>query len=107
MSDRRELGIKAAALSLLPAALLFPVLAAAHFGPAGPRSLWPILLYAPLAMWAQTRCLALLLSMYRSPRDPALLAILPLGLASVCTYALSAVVFLMALPALLSSIPLS
>jgi len=83
------------------------MLAAAHFGPAGPSTLWPILLYVPLAMWAQTRSIGLLLSMYRSRRDPALLAMLPLGLTSLGTYAVSGVVLIMSLPALLSSIPLT
>ena len=107
MDDRRKLGIRAAALTLLPAALLYPMLAAAHFGPGGPRSLWPVLLYTPVAMWAQTRSIALLLSMIRNRRDPALIAILPLGLASLGTYALSCFVLLMSLPALLSTIPLT
>jgi hypothetical protein len=107
MDDRKKLGLKAATLTLLPAALLLPTLAAAHFGPTGPASVWPVLLYAPLAMWMQTRSIGLLLAMYRSRRDPALLAILPLGLASVGTYFLSGVVLLLSLPALLSTIPLT
>ena len=107
MDDRRKLCIRAAALTLLPAAFFFPVLAVARFGPNGPGSLWPILLYVPLAMWAQTRSIGLLLSMIRGRRDPALLAIVPLGLASLGTYALSSIVLLMSLPALLSTIPLT
>jgi hypothetical protein len=107
MDDRRKLGLKAATLTLLPAALLLPMLAAAHFGPTGPASVWPVLFYAPLAMWMQTRSIGLLLAMYRSRRDPALLAILPLGVASVGTYFLSGVVLLLSLPALLSTIPLT
>jgi hypothetical protein len=107
MNDRQKLGLKAAGLTLLPAALLFPMLAAARFGPTGPASVWPILVYAPLAMWMQIRSMGLLLSMYRSHRDPALLAILPLGAASVGTYFLSAICFLLSVPAVLSLIPLT
>ena len=107
MNDRQRLALKAAVLTLLPAALLFPMLGVARFGPTGPASVWPVLAYAPLAMWMQTRSMGLLLSLYRSHRDPALLAILPLGAASVGTYLLSGVCFLFALPALLSSIPLT
>ena len=107
MDNRKKLGLWAAGLTLLPAAFLFPMLAAAHFGPKGPASIWPVLLYAPLAMWMQTRALHLLLNMYRSRRDPVLLAILPLGLASACTYLLSGLVFVFSIPALLSAIPLT
>lgn len=107
MDDRKKLGLKAAALTLLPVAMLFPTFAAAHFGPTGPASVWPVLLYAPLAMWIETRAMAILLNMYRGRRDPILLAILPLGLASVGTYLLTGVVFVLSLPALLASIPLT
>jgi len=107
MDDRRKLGLKASAFTLLPVAALFPAIAAAHFGPRGPASIWPVLLYAPLAMWVETRAMGILLNMYRGSRDPILLAILPLGLASVGTYLLTGVVFLLSLPALLSSIPLT
>jgi hypothetical protein len=107
MDDRKRLGLMATGLTLLPVALLFPMLAAAHFGPKGPASIWPVLVYAPLAMWMQTRALGLLLNMYRGRRDPVLLAILPLGIASVGTYLLSGVVLLLSLPALLSTIPLT
>jgi hypothetical protein len=107
MDDRTKSGLQAAALTLLPVAMLFPVVAAAHFGPTGPLRAWPVLFYAPLAMWMQTRALGVLLGMYRSRRDPVLLAILPLGLASVGGYLLTGMVFLLSLPALLSAIPLT
>jgi hypothetical protein len=107
MDDRKKPGLMAAGLTLLPVALLFPMLAAAHFGPTGPASIWPVLAYAPVAMWMQTRSIGLLLDMYRTGRDPALLAILPLGIASVGTYLLSATFLLLSLPAVLSSIPLT
>ena len=107
VTGRAKTALRAAGLTLLPAALLLPVLTAARFGPTGPASLWPVLLYAPLAMWMQTRSIALLLSLYRSRRDPVLLAILPLGLASIGTYVLCALVLVMSLPAALSSIPLT
>jgi hypothetical protein len=107
MDDRKKLGLKAAVLTLLPVAMLFPTLAAARFGPTGPASIWPVLLYAPLAMWMQTRAMAALLDMYRSGRDPVLLAILPLGLASVSTYLLTGIVFVLSLPAVFRAIPLT
>jgi hypothetical protein len=107
MDDRKRLGLLATGFTLLPAALLFPMLAAAHFGPTGPVNLWPVLLYAPLAMWMQSRALGLLLNMYRSHRDPVLLAILPLGVASITNYLLCGVILLLSLPALLSTIPLT
>src|ERR1700683_4738386 len=107
MDDRRKLGLKAAILTARPVAIHLTALAAAHFGPTGPARIWPVLLYAPLAMWMQTRALGLLLNMYRSGRDPVLLAILPLGLASVGAYFLTGLVFLLSLPALLSAIPLT
>ena len=106
MEDRRKLGLQAAGLTLLPMMLIFPMLTIAHFGPTGPTNLWPVLLYAPLAMWMEMRAAGTLLRMYRSRRDPALLAILPLGLVAVCTYALSGFVFVLALPAFLSTLPL-
>ncbi|HKV05747.1 MAG TPA: hypothetical protein VJO53_11665 [Candidatus Acidoferrales bacterium] len=98
---------KAALLTFLPVSMVFPVLAAARFGPTGPVSAWPILIYAPLAMWMQTRALSALLDLYRHRRDPVLLAILPLGLVSLGTYALSGVLFVFSLPALLEKFPLS
>jgi hypothetical protein len=107
MDDRKKLGLQAALLTLLPMVLVFPVLTAARFGPTGPARLWPVLLFAPLAMWMQMRAIGMLLNMYRSGRDPVLLAILPLGFVSLCTYALSAVLLVLALPAFLSTIPLS
>jgi hypothetical protein len=107
MEDRKKLWLKAAVLTLLPVASIFPVLAAAHFGPAGPATVWPVAVYAPVAMWMQTRAMALLLGMYRNRRDPVLLAILPLGLVSLYSYALAGVIFVLALPSFLATIPLS
>jgi hypothetical protein len=107
MDDRKKLGWMAAGLTLLPIALIFPMLAAAHFGPAGPTRVWPVLLYAPLAMWMQIRAIGMMFDMYRNGRDPVLIAILPLGFVSLCTYALSGFLIVLALPAFLSTIPLS
>lgn len=80
MEDRKKLGLQAAGLTLLPMVFVFPMLAVARFGPTGPASLWPVLLFAPLAMWMQMRALRVLLDMYRNGRDPVLIAILPLEL---------------------------
>jgi hypothetical protein len=107
MEPRRKLWIKAALLTLLPMALVFPMLSAARFGPTGPASLWPVLLFSPLAMWMQTRAIGILFRMYRTRRDPALIAIVPLGLASLCTYSVCGLFLVLALPALLSTIPLT
>lgn len=91
----------AAGLTLLPVALIYPVLALARFGPAGPQIVWPILIFAPIAMWTETRAIRILLNMFRDRRDPVLLAILPLGLISVVAYALHGFVFILGLPGLL------
>lgn len=104
MEKRGASLLLAAGLTLLPVALLFPVLAAAHFGPTGPATVWPIALYTPVAMWIETRAIRLLLSMFRTRRDPALLAILPLGLISLFAYALHGLVFILGLPGLLKYI---
>jgi hypothetical protein len=106
MQDRKKLWLKAAALTLPPMIFLFPMLSAARFGPTGPASVWPVLLFAPLAMWMQIHAIGILFEMYRNRRDPALLAIVPLGFASLCTYVLSGAFLVLALPALLSTIPL-
>jgi hypothetical protein len=107
MEDRKKLGLMAAGLTLLPMLMVFPMLAAAQFGPSGPARVWPVLLYAPLAMWMQIRAIGMMFDMYRNGRDPILIAILPLGLVSICTYALSGFLIVLALPAFLSTIPLS
>jgi hypothetical protein len=91
----------AAVLTLLPVALIFPVLAAAKFGPTGPATIWPFALYAPVAMWIETRAIRLLLNMFRDRRDPALFAILPLGLIALFAYAVHGVIFILGLPGLL------
>ena len=91
----------AAVLTLLPVALIFPVLAVAKFGLTGPATVWPLVLYAPVAMWMETRAIRLLLNLFRDRRDPALLAILPLGLISLFVYAVHGVIFILGLPGLL------
>lgn len=91
----------AAVLTLLPVALMYPVLAVTRFGPTGPQVVWPIIVFAPIAMWIETRAIRLLLNMFRDRRDPALLAILPLGLISVAAYAVHGFVFVLGLPTLL------
>jgi hypothetical protein len=91
----------AAGLTLLPVVLLFPVVAYMHFGPTGPQTVWPIAVYAPLAMWIETRAIRLLLNMFQDHRDPVLLAILPLGLISLAVYAVHGIVLIMSIPSLL------
>lgn len=86
-------------LTLVPMVLVFPVLALARFGPTGPQSVWPIVLYAPLAMWMQTRAIKLLLQSYRDTRDPVLVAILPLGLITLFGYAVFGALLILGLPA--------
>jgi hypothetical protein len=101
MQERKKSLLIAAGLTLLPGVLLFPVVAMARFGPCGPAHVWPVALYAPMAMWMQIRSIKLLLDMYRPGRDPILLAILPLGLVSLFNYALEGALFILFLPALL------
>ena len=93
--------MRAAGLTLLPIALVFPVISAAHFEPAGPARVWPLIAFAPIAMWVETRAIAELLGMYRSRRDPLLIAIVPLGLLSVLAYTFSGFLLLLALPAII------
>jgi hypothetical protein len=102
MPQRKKAWLKVVGLTLLPIASIFPVVAAARFGPKGPSSVWPILFFVPVAMWMQTRALSLLLKLYRHRRDPGLLAILPLGVVSVFTYTLSGTIFILSLPSIIS-----
>ena len=101
MESRKRPLLLAAILTLVPMVLVFPVLALARFGPTGPQRVWPIVLYAPLAMWIQTRAIKLLLQSYRNRRDPILIAILPLGLVTIFGYTLNGALFILGLPAFL------
>jgi len=104
MNDRKRAWVRAAGLTLLPLLMIFPVIKAVHFEPAGPGRVWPVLVFAPIAMWIETRAIATVLSMYRDHRDPFLIAIVPLGLMSVGAYALSGLLLLAALPAIIHRI---
>jgi hypothetical protein len=101
MGKRGEPLLQAALFTLLPVALIFPVLSLCQFSQTGPATVWPIILYTPIAMWAETRAIQLLLNMLRDRRDPVLIAILPLGLISLLAYALHGFVFILGLPGLL------
>jgi hypothetical protein len=101
MDKRKTAWLRAAGLTLLPIALVFPVITAAHFEPAGPGRIWPVIAFAPIAMWLETRAIVALLGMYRNCRDPFLIAIVPLGLVSVLTYTFSGILLLLSLPALI------
>src|SRR5579862_1514921 len=101
MADRKMAWVRAAGLTLLPILLIFPVIKAIHFQPAGPARVWPVLTFAPIAMWIETRAIATLLAMYRGRRDPFLISIVPLGLVSVGAYTLSGLLLLVALPAII------
>lgn len=101
MAKRGESFLHATLLTLLPVALLFPVLSLCRFSQTGPATVWPIVLYTPAAMWAETRAMRLLLNMFRDRRDPALFAILPLGIISLLAYAFHGFVFILGLPELL------
>jgi hypothetical protein len=101
VQDRKKLLLKATGLTLLPIAFVFPILTLAHFGPCGPACVWPVVFYAPLAMWMQIRAIKLLLNLYHPGRDLVLFAILPLGLISLFNYALEGILFILVLPAVL------
>jgi len=101
MDNRKRAWLHAAGLTLLPVTLVFPVISAAHFEPAGPARVWPVIAFAPVAMWFETRAIAELLRMYRNHRDPFLIAIVPLGLVSVAAYTFSGLLLLLALPAII------
>jgi hypothetical protein len=100
MQIKRNL-LRAAGLTLLPVALIFPVLALARFGPTGPATVWPVAIYAPIAMWIETRALRILLNTWSDGRERLLVAILPLGLIAVFVYVVHAAVFILGLPGLI------
>lgn len=81
--------------------MIFPVLTSCHFTQTGAATVWPIIVYAPIAMWAEARAIGLLLNLLQGRRDPALIAIIPLGLMSLFVYALHGFVFILGLPGLL------
>ena len=101
MEDRKKPLLFAAAMALVPTLLVWPTLALARFEQTGPQRVWPIVCYAPLAMWFEIRALRLLLKSYRDRRDPFLAAILPLGIIAACSYLVCAGLFLFNLPAML------
>lgn len=89
---------KGALLTLLPIALIFPVRALAHYDPAQMQNCWAIAAYAIAAMWMQVRAMRYLLRSFRPNLDQVTLATLPLGALSLSSYALSAVMLVLALP---------
>jgi hypothetical protein len=101
MHDRKKDWLRAAGMTLLPVALLLPVIRATHFEPAGPARVWPVLAFAPIAMWIEINAIKALLALYRHRRDPLLIAIVPLGLVSVAAYGLSGTLLLLAAPAII------
>jgi hypothetical protein len=100
MQNRRNI-LRAAGLTLLPVALIFPVLALARFGPTGPAMVWPVAVYAPIAMWIEAHAIGILLNTWSDARERSLLAILPLGFISLFAYLVHGVVFILGLPGLL------
>ncbi len=100
MHDRKRTWLRAAGLTLIPIALIVPVINATHFEPAGPASVWPVLAFAPIAMWIEIRAIETLLALYRHRRDPFLIAIVPLGLVSVAAYSFCGILLLLAAPAI-------
>ena len=101
MGDRKKPLLLAAALAFVPTLLVWPTLGLARFQQTGPQRVWPILCYAPLAMWIEIQALRLLMTSYRDRRDPFLIAILPIALFAASSYAVCAGLFLFNLPALL------
>ncbi|HTX13732.1 MAG TPA: hypothetical protein VMD77_00450 [Candidatus Baltobacteraceae bacterium] len=101
MGCRNKAWLRATWLTLLPVTLVFPVISVAHFEPTGPARVWPLVAFALVAMWAETRALAVLLGMYQRGRDPYLIAILPLALLSLVTYAFSGGLLLLAMPTII------
>lgn len=104
MNNRKKAWVRATVLTLLPVALVLPVIRAMHFEPAGPARVWPVVAFAPIAMWIETRAIATMLNMYRSRRDPLLIAIVPLGLVSLGAYAFSGFLLLLALPTIIERV---
>jgi len=101
MDIRSRTWSRAAMLTLTPIAAMVPVIRLAGFGLGGFASIWPILCFTPLAMWMEARSMTLLLATCRGRRDPFLIAAVPLGVAALAGYVLSAALFAFVLPALL------
>jgi hypothetical protein len=89
---------KGALLTLLPIALIFPVRALAHLRLAEMQDCWAIATYAVVAMWMQVQAMRYLLRSFRPSLDQVTLATVPLGALSLSSYALSAVMLVLALP---------
>jgi hypothetical protein len=93
--------MQAAGLAILPLLLLFEAIQLAGFGSAGFDSIWPILAFAPMVMWMESRSITLILATTRGRRDPFVVVAVPLGLTALAGYILSAILFAIALPTLL------
>jgi len=93
--------MQAAVLTLAPLLATLPAAKLAGSSVVGFASICPILLSAPLSMWMASRSITLLLATCRGRRDPFLVVAVPLGVAALGAYVISAALFAFALPALL------
>jgi hypothetical protein len=101
MNSRSKPWLHAAAFALTPLVLLIPVIRMADFASHELASVLPILIYTSVAMWMESRSIALLLVTCQGRRDPFLIAAVPLGIAALAAYVCSAVLFAMSIPTLL------
>jgi hypothetical protein len=101
MSNPLKPQFQAFAFAVGPIIAMLPVLRSAGFGLQGFTTIWPILLFMPLAMWMESRSLTLLLSTCRGRRDLFAIAAIPVGAAALVSYVFSAAVFAFTLPNLL------
>jgi hypothetical protein len=93
--------MEAATLALTPLLLLIPVFRLADYGAHTLAGVLPILMYAPLAMWMESRSITLLLVTCRGRRDPFLVAAVPIGATALAAYLCCAFLFAVALPTVL------
>jgi hypothetical protein len=69
MDNRKAAWLRAVMLTLLPVAMIFPVITAAHFEPAGPARVWPVMAFAPLAIRVETQAIVASRHVPKPPRS--------------------------------------
>ncbi len=101
MSEQSKAWVRVAVLTFAPLLAILPLARLAGSGVTSFATVWPILLYAPLAMWMESQSITVLLATCRGRRDPLLMLAVPLGVAALGTYTIFAALFACTLPGLL------
>ncbi|HUA01071.1 MAG TPA: hypothetical protein VMB02_12130 [Candidatus Aquilonibacter sp.] len=100
MDNRKRSWFRAFILTLAPVTFALPIASTAAVILGGSR-VWLVVFLAPITMWIEAQAIAEVLGMYRRRCDPFLIAMVPLGLASLGTYALSGILFVLAVPSVI------